>query len=405
VDVRPRGEDDEGGRSAARSLTPKIQELRQQIDGPRARESYEIEALCAAQRLRSPLAIAVAEDYSATPFKVPREFIVLGWFWVIDAWVSQTFSQGDAVTEEQVEPATDDRAVSKQVTTVVSPPKVQWKFRFEWCEPQSPPWWPSRHEPAHIPTPSLRWPYTEPLQPFQQLNSDRRTVGGKDLGENDPDVFCCPECKTRSKRVYDDGFNTCLNEACQYFFHRFVSKVNGSAEASEGGNGMARSDRLTEIVAVERLMPGSLGLKLRPDIPASEGKEGRDYAGGEWWRAWVCDVCGMANERRKWEEWDCTACGVSLLALWRIPRGPADSLSKRCDCNVKSLMLSTSVTPLGPFVQALARMTGCQTGRSLPRWDGHCSKTTSRLSNMASTSKMHWERVPTSSMRSTRKAR
>ncbi len=50
-------------------------------------EAPEIAALLKAQRTCSPIAIAVAQDYSSAPFKVPRPFVVLGWFWVVDAWV------------------------------------------------------------------------------------------------------------------------------------------------------------------------------------------------------------------------------------------------------------------------------------------------------------------------------
>ena len=50
-------------------------------------EVPEIAALLMAQRARTPIAIAVAQDYTSVPFRVPRPFIVLGWFWVTDAWV------------------------------------------------------------------------------------------------------------------------------------------------------------------------------------------------------------------------------------------------------------------------------------------------------------------------------
>lgn len=52
------------------------------------KEASEIEALCMAQRARTPVAVALASDWSDSPFRVPRRFIVLGWFWVADAWVS-----------------------------------------------------------------------------------------------------------------------------------------------------------------------------------------------------------------------------------------------------------------------------------------------------------------------------
>ena len=59
---------------------------------PITRDSFEIEALKMACKFRSPVAIAVSHDYSETPFKVPRKFVVLGWFWIVDAWVSASGS-------------------------------------------------------------------------------------------------------------------------------------------------------------------------------------------------------------------------------------------------------------------------------------------------------------------------
>lgn len=50
-------------------------------------ESSEIEALLLTHRARTPIAVAVAQDYAHTPFCVPRPFVVLGWYWIIDAWV------------------------------------------------------------------------------------------------------------------------------------------------------------------------------------------------------------------------------------------------------------------------------------------------------------------------------
>jgi len=55
---------------------------------PKPKEAPEVEALCMAQRARTPVALAIAGDWSESPFRVPRKFIVLGWFWIADAWVS-----------------------------------------------------------------------------------------------------------------------------------------------------------------------------------------------------------------------------------------------------------------------------------------------------------------------------
>ena len=56
-----------------------------------SQESAEIDALLLAQRARLPIVLVVASDYSAAPFKVPRRIIVLGWFWIDEAWVRENF--------------------------------------------------------------------------------------------------------------------------------------------------------------------------------------------------------------------------------------------------------------------------------------------------------------------------
>lgn len=57
------------------------------IPPKRELESPEVEALLMTHRARVPIALAVAQDYSGVPFRVPRPFIALGWFWIVDAWV------------------------------------------------------------------------------------------------------------------------------------------------------------------------------------------------------------------------------------------------------------------------------------------------------------------------------
>jgi hypothetical protein len=61
--------------------------------GPR--ESREVASLLMAQRARTPVAIAVAQDYPFARFKIPRSYIVLGWFWVVDAWVRSNILDDD----------------------------------------------------------------------------------------------------------------------------------------------------------------------------------------------------------------------------------------------------------------------------------------------------------------------
>lgn len=61
-------------------------------------EAPEVAALLLAQRARTPVAIAVGQDCAVVPFKVPRPFVVLGWFWVGDAWVSENQDPATHIT-------------------------------------------------------------------------------------------------------------------------------------------------------------------------------------------------------------------------------------------------------------------------------------------------------------------
>ncbi len=70
------------------STSPKSKGVSDPVEAP------DIAALLMAQRARTPLAIAVAQDYSSCPFKIPRPFVVLGWFWLADAWVSEPSPAG-----------------------------------------------------------------------------------------------------------------------------------------------------------------------------------------------------------------------------------------------------------------------------------------------------------------------
>jgi hypothetical protein len=74
-----------------------------------------------------------------------------------------------------------------------------------------------------------------------------------------------------------------------------------------------------EAITVTGITPDQLGYRIRPAVPREVAAAGvpRQLAGKEYWRAWVCDVCGMANERRDWSEWDCGACGVSRAFIKR----------------------------------------------------------------------------------------
>lgn len=58
------------------------------VEDLREPEEDCVEALLVAQRATTPVALTVTKDYSLFPYSVPRGTCGLGWFWVVDAWVS-----------------------------------------------------------------------------------------------------------------------------------------------------------------------------------------------------------------------------------------------------------------------------------------------------------------------------
>lgn len=252
---------------------------------PPAQESEPVEALLMAQRAKTPVVVAVAHDYESVVFKVPRPVVVLGWFWVVDAWT---------------EPAES------------APSSVVWKFRFEWCTgTQRTPWWSAKNDPERIPTPSVAgneaaaWPVRGPgvSGPSTLLGAKEaravREVAEDDEEPVDPAPYHCPTCSLYSDRVYEST-PLCLNERCTDYF------VN--ADTAERTSGPA-SNEPSRARAEERILPESLGLSLTPPDPRTALSELRRHdAGRDFWRAWVCKRCRRANERRDWFGFVCEAC-------------------------------------------------------------------------------------------------
>ena len=64
-----------------------------------AGEELEVAALLKALRSSTPITIALSDDYSAVPFRVPKPIVMLSWFWLTEAWVSLTTPQLFGLTE------------------------------------------------------------------------------------------------------------------------------------------------------------------------------------------------------------------------------------------------------------------------------------------------------------------
>ncbi|WWD01676.1 hypothetical protein V866_008622 [Kwoniella sp. B9012] len=269
--------------------------------GEDVKEAPEVEALLMANRARTPVALAVAQDYTAVPFKVPRPFIVLGWFWITDAWPEPVMPEVQFFHAQQNRP--------------IGPPEsVIWKFRFEWCTggSQGVPWWSSVTQPTR---PTALPPTNTQEAEWQIAGSGcgSTTVQSPSSGSS-KDVnrvyqYICPQCKHISTKVYRDG-DICLNERCPWFF----------GDASSLANHIGPFTNIPfPLLPRTRVLPETLGLQLRPPEPSGISHDiTQSHAGREFWRGWVCHKCGSAQERYKWAGWSCEACGHSVKPPRRI---------------------------------------------------------------------------------------
>nr|XP_019013326.1 uncharacterized protein I206_01392 [Kwoniella pini CBS 10737]OCF52107.1 hypothetical protein I206_01392 [Kwoniella pini CBS 10737] len=273
------------------------------LDLANAGEKPEITALLMAQRARTPVAVAVAQDYSAVPFKVPRPLVVLGWFWITDAWLEPIMPDIQLFTPSQNAPAG-------------RPEEVIWKFRFEWCTggKQDMPWWSSNREPrqsVYLPssaTSDHTWSLSGTDRGSTTVSAPTRDVP-MEMDETSNYQHTCDNCRYTSERIYETG-DICLNEACSWFFGDAASNTNRIGPMT---------NRPAPARPRARIQPETLGLRLRPPQPTGISHDvTQAHAGREFWRGWVCDKCGSAQERYKWTGWCCEACGHSIQPPRRV---------------------------------------------------------------------------------------
>ncbi len=189
-------------------------------------EEPAIAALLLAHRSRTPVAVAVAEDYAVAPWLIPRAFIVLGWFWITDAW-----------PEPQKQPLvvkTGDRGRD----TVRA---IRWRFRFDWCHKGQEfyPWW-ERPEPGvrclYQPNKEQKAesyddeadeegyrPVLRPgLSPTETVRLPKRNASGGIIpppeSRKGNSFKICETCWAASLEVYA-GQDLCLNEQCPQYWY------------------------------------------------------------------------------------------------------------------------------------------------------------------------------------------
>ncbi|KIR58584.1 hypothetical protein I314_05423 [Cryptococcus bacillisporus CA1873] len=273
-------------------------------------ELPEVKALLKAQRARTPVALAVAQDFDSIPFRVTEPFIVLGWFWVVESWLEPVLTSLELFKPIQKAPSGP-------------PEKVVWKFRFEYCNgSQPPPWW-STPSQQSVQQGETSISTTETLESQLPVGSSWDFIGPSNTNEADtvksPVVLDepnghveiyrseedkkythqCENCRKISHKVYADG-DICLNESCSWFF--------GDASDPSNRIGPIRNEP-GPLQDIPHILPEQLNLVLVPPEPSIHMlKAGRENAGREYWTGFVCNKCKLAQERDDWSGWRCKLC-------------------------------------------------------------------------------------------------
>lgn len=165
-----------------------------------AANTKEIKACLMAHRARLPVVVGVSQDYSGVIFRVAKPYMMLGMFWITDAWLEPI----------GVWPSDGDEGGRK----------LRWRFRLDWCDEQGHPWW-------EAPVAGMLYQYPKRLKPSFETSAPWSVKEGGKLPsesvrkeprlEADPTWVKCDVCDAHSIEMYV-GIAMCLNEHCERFF-------------------------------------------------------------------------------------------------------------------------------------------------------------------------------------------
>lgn len=262
-------------------------------------ELPEVEALLRAHRARIPVAVGMSEDWTLVPFRVPRPFTILGWFWITDAWPEPT---GEAWSDLEI---SREKLTSPEI-------EIRWRFRFDWCATgqASHPWWEApKAEVVPLftsmrdPCVDSRWAVDGPGVDISgtalSRDSPAKRIALNDKGDAVRDGWLsCTACHHYSAEVYNNK-RYCLNVQCELWFYDTALRTDDKT---------ARRIILRAPRRIRRYAPEELQFHLRPPLPAEPEHPDKTDAGKSYWKGWVCPECGCANERKHWRGWDCEGC-------------------------------------------------------------------------------------------------
>ncbi|GJE97772.1 hypothetical protein PsYK624_139930 [Phanerochaete sordida] len=256
-----------GGGKAAQSLgraPGTVQASDQQED------DKSVRALLHNYRTGRPLVLIIDDKYSLFPYDLTTAgiaYAILGWYQIAHAWA---------------EFQSDSTSPTGKV--------VRWKFAFQWCDAQGPPWWRHSVDVAE-----------------SAMDDGTNTLAAV------PSVPCtaaqqvCEHCKRASPQVYDAGW-MCLRPKC-FAFWNFKSLVAAPTALNYASSFLQPMTIETDQI-LEDLQPG-------PPVAAGEDAA-RVTTSRHFCKGFHCTNCGRLSCRYKWEHWECRSCSFRYAVAGRL---------------------------------------------------------------------------------------
>jgi hypothetical protein len=290
-------------------------------------ELPEIDALLRAHRARTPIVVGISEDTTLVPFQLPRPFIILGFFWITDAWPEPT---SEAWSDLSIPLAQLERPEVG----------VRWRFRFDWCTSGQAgyPWWESPRQGVTPLFMSMRDPITAEEgwivdgPEADMTQTVRRQKPGEGIQEG---WLPCDACLHESAEVYIEK-RYCLHVGCEvWFYDRATRPPTVPPSETPPRRIILRAPR-----RCRRYGPDELGMTLRSPLPQESANSLPSDAGKTFWKGWVCPECGCANERKGWKGWDCEGCTNKWYPdrkIWSADELATTTTKRRRDPNLNTM--------------------------------------------------------------------
>ncbi|KAF5370626.1 hypothetical protein D9758_001831 [Tetrapyrgos nigripes] len=225
-----------------------------------------------------PLVLLIDEKYQHFPYKFPESgtigYAILGLYTITHVW-------------QEFEEKTTGRV-------------VRFKFAFQWCEDQGPPWWwwkrTRRKTSKPKPQPKNAPPFLRSM-PVKKKETKMSKIQPADWSLTSSS---CAHCGKSSPQVFSIGW-ACLHSECPRFW-----TLSGGSELSSSLKYHKPFLRLKSTAPLK----GELR-DIRPPIPVTNPSD-KVTTIHAYSRGLHCRKCGRLSCRSKWERWECANCHARL---------------------------------------------------------------------------------------------